>query len=262
MLRATIKSSTTMPAASASVTSSSSLIGYKLYIDGMCPYSLRTLILLKILNLTCEVEVINASHKPAHFTEIAGTEGVPFLVIAQPGEKQTTVSDTIEICNQLCAKAHETRVLEVDDTDSLSSVVKTINANTFFITLPADHQRYRDATSDNDLRDLNAALDELEEALSDHKPYFHGDNISMIDIACAPAFYRLHCLKEDYEIDLLSDHSKLDAWSQRVCDDPCVREVLDKGYIVEFENTYSEQLHALLEHNDSPIHQQGRTLRR
>jgi len=78
----------------------------------------------------------------------------------------------------------------------------------------------------NNMRDTQKSLDEIKQ----NRPWFNGDDFSMIDIFSAPYFVRTEFFKRNFEVDILDGFSNLQDWSERVLARKSVQDSIVDGF--------------------------------
>ena len=79
-----------------------------------------------------------------------------------------------------------------------------------------------------EMRDTQKSLDEVLH----NRPWFNGDEFSMIDIFAAPYFVRVDFFKKNFNIDILEGHANLQEWSKRLL----ARKSVKDSIIKDFDN--------------------------
>ena len=96
------------------------------------------------------------------------------------------------------------------------------------------------------LEEFTNNLAGLEKA-KQNKPWFNGDDFSMMDISAAPIFTRVNFLKKHYKLDLLKDYPVLQQWSN----DLLARQTVKESLVDDFDDL----LISLMKTNESYIFQ-------
>ena len=63
-----------------------------------------------------------------------------------------------------------------------------------------------------------------------NKPWFNGDDFSIIDIFAAPYFIRVEFFKKHFKVGILDGFENLQKWSDRLLARPSVQNSIVKGF--------------------------------
>ncbi|MCA9709738.1 MAG: glutathione S-transferase family protein [Myxococcales bacterium] len=175
------------------------LVSFKL-----CPFVQRSAIMLEEKGVEYDLEFIELSSKPAWFTEISPLGKVPLLRI---GDEVLFESAVI---NEYLDETHGTRLLPEDPLRRARDRAFVEVANQVFAAL-ADYTSARDAAgAEAAAEQVRQRLGRCETELSG--PLWHGDRLTLVDAAMAPALQRLRWLAETTGQDVLAALPRVRAW--------------------------------------------------
>jgi len=178
------------------------LISFKL-----CPYVQRSVILLKEKGVDYDIEYIDVYDPPEWFLKLSPTGKVPILQVEGTVLFESAVIG--EYLDEVYPPAlHPEKPVEKAQNRAWMEFTSPLYMSTFNLMMATDKE-----ASDKVIEEFNQTLAGLNKAM-ENKPWFNGDDFSMVDISAAPLFVRLDFYKKHCDVDLLKDFPHLVAWSK------------------------------------------------
>jgi glutathione S-transferase len=202
------------------------LISFKI-----CPYVQRAAILLNEKAVTYDITYIDLKHKPDWFLQISPLGKVPVLKVGD-----AVLFESMVICEYLDEvnppSLHPAASLRKAENRGWIEYSSELFVDLYRLCLAPDA-----AECDQRRATLRGKLERLEAQLATG-PFFNGPDLALIDVAIAPAFYRLDLLQELQPLGLLAQLPKLQAWSAALLDRGAVRD----SVVPEFRELFRDFL--------------------
>ncbi len=195
----------------------------KLISFNICPFVQRSVILLEEKGVDYDIDFIDVYDPPAWFLEISPTGKVPVLQV--DGEvlfESTVIGEYLE-------EVYDPKFHPSD------SLVKAKNRAWMEFTSPlyGGTFNFMMSTSKEDAAKHVSFMLNTQKSLNDvmvKKPWFNGDDFSIIDIFAAPYFVRVEFFKKHFKVDILDGFDNLQEWSDRLLARPSVQNSIVKGF--------------------------------
>ncbi len=191
---------------------------YKLVSFDVCPYVQRSVITLEEKGVAYDIEYIDLGDPPEWFVAASPLGKVPILFVADE------VLFGSAVINEYLDETAPGRRLHPDDPLRRARDRAWIE---FTSTILADRNRMQHAQTERETRERAAGvrgkLARLEEQLGDG-PFFHGEELSLVDAAVAPLLQRLAwCLELAPDLGALEGLPRVSAWSEALLAHESVR---------------------------------------
>jgi len=195
----------------------------KLISFNICPFVQRSVILLNEKGVDYDIDFIDVYDPPAWFSEISPTGKVPVLQIDNEvlfesnviGEYLEEVYDP---------KFHPKDPLTKAKNRAWMEYTSSLYASTFNLRMTTS-KKEADALIE-EMRTTQKSLNDVKQ----NKPWFNGDDFSMIDIFAAPYFIRAEFFKTHFDIDILKGFANLQDWSERLLARQSVQDSIIEGF--------------------------------
>ena len=195
------------------------LISFKI-----CPFVQRSVILLKEKGIDYDIDFINPYEPPAWFKEISPTGKVPVLLVDdKPLFESAVINEYLD--EVYPPSLHPVDPFKKAQNRAWMEYTSPMNMSFFNMIMTKDKEE-GGKVKEEFVRQL-AGLDKV----ATNKPWFNGDDFSMVDISAAPVFTRLDFLKRQFDLDLLDGFSNLQRWSQ----DLIARKSVAESMIEDFD---------------------------
>lgn len=197
----------------------------KLISFNICPFVQRSVILLKEKGVDYDIEFIDIYNPPEWFLKISPTGKVPVMQV------EGTVLFESAVINEYIDEVYSPQVHPSDP------LKKAQNRAWMEYTSPLYMGTFNIVMSKKK-EDMEKALEEFAKNLAglekakQSKPWFNGDDFSMMDISAAPIFTRVKFMENHCNLDLLKDFPELQQWS----DDLLARQTVKESVIDDFDN--------------------------
>tara|TARA_B100001167_G_scaffold16985_1_gene9061 strand:- start:11 stop:709 length:699 start_codon:yes stop_codon:yes gene_type:complete len=172
----------------------------------VCPFVQRVAITLQYKGIDYDIEYIDLGSPPEWFLAISPLKKVPLLIV------DSTVIFESAVINEYIDEAYQP-VLHPEDlllkaiNRSWIEFSSNISLYTFELTIKEKKNDF-----ENILEELLKGFDLVEDYLS-AKPFFNGEQFSLVDSSYAPIFQRLEFLAQIYKPIISSKrHPKLVKW--------------------------------------------------
>lgn len=189
----------------------------------VCPFVQRSVILLKEKGVEYDIEFIDVYNPPEWFLEISPMGKVPVMQV------EGTVLFESAVINEYIDEVYPPQVHPSDP------LIKAKNRAWMEYTSPLYMGTFNLLMSkkkeemEKTLEEFAKNLAGLEKA-KQNKPWFNGDDFSMMDISAAPIFTRVNFIKNHCKLDLLKDYPELQLWSNDLLARQTVKESLVDGF--------------------------------
>jgi len=180
-------------------------------------------ILLEEKGVDYDIDFIDVYDPPAWFLEISPTGKVPVLQV--DGEvlfESTVIGEYLEEVYD--PKYHPADPLIKAKNRAWMEYTSSLYGGTFNLMMAKSKGSAAKYTEE--MRSIQKSLDEVMQ----NKPWFNGEDFSMIDIFSAPYFVRAEFFKKNFNIDLLDGFTNLQGWSDRVLARKSVQDSIVKGF--------------------------------
>ncbi len=192
-----------------------SLPRLKLISFPLCPYVQRSRITLLEKNIGHEVEYIRPDALPDWFFDVSPLEKVPVLLV-----DEQPLFESMVICEYL----DEITPGSLHPADPFARAINRawiefgneILDKTFTLFKTEDEKAHKHAKSI-----ILDRFDILEENLQ-HRPYFNGEDFSLLDAAYAPMFRFYEVTRSLLDFDVYEDTPKVKAWAGALLARPSV----------------------------------------
>lgn len=198
----------------------------------ICPFVQRVIAVLELKQADYEVEYISLRDKPDWFLEASPHGQVPILMADQGVLFES--GPITEFVDETCgdSRLHPSEPFERAKDRA-------------WIELAAGNYLVQCRTQrSSDEAQLEANLAELAdvfrkiEAVVGEGPYFHADQLSMVDTAWFVLLHRAHIIEECAGVDFLDAFPKTKSWQQQLLDVEALCRSAPEGFIEEFLNFY------------------------
>ena len=189
----------------------------------VCPFVQRSVILLKEKGVDYDIEFIDVYDPPAWFLKLSPTGKVPVMEVDGTVLFESAVIN--EYIDEVYAPSlHPADPLKKAQNRAWMEYTSPLYMGTFNL-LMAKTEEDADAAQTEIIKTLTGL-----EAAKQHKPWFNGDNFSLVDIAAAPFFVRADFFKQHCDLDLLADFPRLQEWSDQLLARQSVLESKVEGF--------------------------------
>ena len=196
------------------------LISFKI-----CPFVQRSVILLKEKNVEYDIEFIDVYNPPEWFLDISPTGKVPVMLVDDNVLFESAVINEY-IDEVYPPQIHPSNPLTKAQNRAWMEYSSPMYMGTFNILMAKKKEDMEKA-----LEEFTKNLAGLEQAKK-NKPWFNGNDFSMIDISAAPIFTRTKFIKDHCNVDLLKDFPILQQWS----DDLLARQTIKESVVEGFDD--------------------------
>lgn len=200
--------------------------------DPQCPFVHRTAILLREKGVAYDVRYIDVRNKPEWFLALSPRGKVPILVA--DGE----VLFESAVINEFLDETHAPRLLPDEPLARARQRAWVEVANDLFATSFKALMTEREEDRAAGRAALDAIFARLEGEL--RGDFFAGGALGLVDVAFAPAFYRLLAVERAKGARFFERFPKVDAWARRLAARPSVREAVP----ADFEASYVARVRA------------------
>ena len=189
----------------------------------VCPFVQRSVILLKEKGVDYDIEFIDIYNPPVWFLALSPTGKVPVMQV------EGTVLFESAVISEYIDEVYPPQVHPSDP------LLKAQNRAWMEFTSPLYMGTFNIIMSKKK-EDMEKALETFTNNLAglekakQNKPWFNGDDFSMMDISAAPIFSRIRFMKDHCNLDLLNGFSELQQWSDDLLARQTVKESLVDGF--------------------------------
>ena len=198
----------------------------------VCPFVQRVAITLQYKGIDYDIEYIDLGSPPEWFLAISPLKKVPLLIV------DSTVIFESAVINEYIDEAYQP-VLHPEDlllkaiNRSWIEFSSNISLYTFELTIKEKKNDF-----ENILEELLKGFDLVEDYLN-AKPFFNGEQFSLVDSSYAPIFQRLEFLAQIYKPIISSKrHPKLVKWKDSLLSLNAVK----RSTVEEIQNLYYQLL--------------------
>lgn len=175
----------------------------------VCPFVQRSVILLKEKGVDYDIEFIDVYDPPEWFLKLSPTGKVPVMEIdGTVLFESAVISEYIE--EVYPPSLHPAEPLTKAQNRAWIEYTSPLYMGTFNLMMAKTKE-----DADSVIEEFNKNLAGLEKAMQ-NKPWFNGEDFSLVDIASAPFFIRAVFYKEHFKLDLLAGFPNLQQWSNDV----------------------------------------------
>ena len=198
----------------------------------VCPFVQRVAITLQYKGIDYDIEYIDLGSPPEWFLAISPLKKVPLLIV------DSTVIFESAVINEYIDEAYQP-MLHPEDlllkaiNRSWIEFSNNISLYTFELTIKEKKNDF-----ENILEELLKGFDQVEDYLN-AKPFFNGEQFSLVDSSYAPIFQRLEFLAQIYKPIISSKrHPKLVKWKDSLLSLNAVKHSTEE----EIQNLYYQLL--------------------
>lgn len=191
----------------------------------VCPFVQRSIILLKEKGVDYDIEYIDVYDPPKWFLEISPTGKVPVMQVDDTVLFESAVINEY-IDEVYPPQVHPSNPLTKAKNRAWMEYTSPLYMGTFKIIMSKEKDAMEKA-----LEEFEKNLAGLEKA-KQNKPWFNGEDFSMMDISAAPIFTRVKFIKEHCDLNLLKNLPELQLWS----DDLLARETVKDSAVEGFDD--------------------------
>ena len=198
----------------------------------VCPFVQRVAITLQYKGIDYDIEYIDLGSPPEWFLAISPLKKVPLLIV------DSTVIFESAVINEYIDEAYQP-MLHPEDlllkaiNRSWIEFSNNISLYTFELTIKEKKNDF-----ENILEELLKGFDLVEDYLN-AKPFFNGEQFSLVDSSYAPIFQRLEFLAQIYKPIISSErHPKLVKWKDGLLSLNAVK----RSTVEEIQNLYYQLL--------------------
>lgn len=189
----------------------------------VCPFVQRSVILLKEKGVDYDIEYIDIYNPPEWFLELSPTGKVPIMQV------EGTVLFESAVINEYIDEVYSPQLHPVDPIKKAHNrawmeYTSPLYMGTFNLIMSKEKEDMEKL-----LEEFNKNLAGLEKA-KQNKPWFNGNDFSMMDISVAPIFTRTRFFKESCNLDLLKDFPILAEWSDNLLARDTVKNSIVEGF--------------------------------
>jgi len=195
----------------------------KLISFNVCPFVQRSVILLEEKGVDYDIDFIDVYDPPAWFLEISPTAKVPVLQV--DGEvlfESNVIGEYLEEVYK--PKFHPADPLVKAKNRSWMEYTSLLYSGTFNLMMALTKE-----DADKHIEKMRTTQKSLGQ-IKQNRPWFNGDNFSMIDIFAAPYFVRVEFFKKHFNVDILDGFVNLQDWSERLLARKSVQDSIVKGF--------------------------------
>ena len=195
----------------------------KLISFNVCPFVQRSVILMEEKGVDYDIDFIDVYDPPAWFLEISPTGKVPVLQV--DGEilfESNVIGEYLEEVYD--PKFHPADPLIKAKNRAWMEYTSSLYSGTFNLMM-AKSKGSADKFIDQ-MRDIQKSLDEVKQ----NRPWFNGDEFSMVDMFAAPYFVRVDFFKKNFNVDILEGCANLQDWSERLLAKQSVQDSIVKDF--------------------------------
>ena len=197
----------------------------KLISFNVCPFVQRSVILLKEKGVDYDIDFIDVYDPPAWFLEISPTAKVPVLQVDDEilfesnviGEYLEEVYDP---------KFHPADPLIKAKNRAWMEYTNPLYSGTFNLMMAKSK-----GSSEKFIKEMRSTQMKLDKA-NQNRPWFNGDEFSMVDMFAAPYFVRVDFFKRNFNVDILEGCANLQDWSERLLARKSVKDSIVKVSII------------------------------
>jgi glutathione S-transferase len=196
----------------------------------ICPFVQRVTALLEAKGVDYDIEFIDLKDKPQWFLDVSPNGQVPILIT--DGGAVLYESDAIvEYIEEVHPALQPGLAPEVKATNRAWSYLASKN----YLVQCGAQRSPDEAVLQERSHKLGQAFDKVEKQLGD-SPYFHGDEIGLVDIAWLPLLHRAEIMQRHSGYDFLGSRPKLKAWQGQLMSTG----LADKSVAEDFEWAFSK----------------------
>lgn len=195
----------------------------KLISFNVCPFVQRSVILLNEKGVDYDIDFIDVYDPPAWFLDISPTGKVPVLQV--DGEilfESNVIGEYLE--EVYSPKIHPSNALLKAKNRAWMEYTSGLYGGTFNLMMAKTKE-----DADKYIERMRTDQKSLDEVMQ-NKPWFNGEDFSMIDIFAAPYFVRTAFFKDNFGVDILDGFDNLKAWSERLNTRKSVRDSIVEGF--------------------------------
>lgn len=195
----------------------------KLISFNVCPFVQRSVILLEEKGVDYDIDFIDVYDPPAWFLEISPTGKVPVLQV--DGEvlfESNVIGEYLEEVYQ--PKIHPSDSLLKAKNRAWMEYTSPLYSGTFNLMMAKTKEE-----ADEQIEKMQSTQKSLND-IKQNKPWFNGDEFSMIDIFAAPYFVRTAFFKDNFGVDILEGSKNLQSWSERLMARKSVKDSIVDGF--------------------------------
>lgn len=174
----------------------------------ICPFVQRVTALLEAKSVPYQVEYISLNNKPEWFLQLSPNAQVP-LLITESGEALFESDAIVEYIEEAYAPLEIGLTAEQKAKNRAWSYLATKN----YLVQCATMRSSENAALVDKQSKLNKVFNLAESQLTTG-PYFHGNNLSLVDLAWLPLLHRAHIIQQYTGYDLLQGSPRVRAWQQ------------------------------------------------
>lgn len=205
----------------------------------LCPFVQRSVITLRQKGIDFKITYIDLMNKPDWFLEISPLGKVP---VVRYGDDVLFES---AIINEFLDEITPPSLMPIEPLAKAQDRAWIEYASQILM----DQYRVFLASSEDDLAQhrhtLDLKLQRLEATVSEDN-FFHSSGFSLVDAALAPFFTRLDVIQQRFNHNLLAEHPKLSALSERLLALEAVKKSVVTDFADVFVNYFSERDSALM----------------
>ncbi len=196
----------------------------------ICPFVQRVTALLEAKSIPYEIEYISLSDKPEWFLDLSPNGQVPLLIL-ESGQALFESDAIVEYLEEAYPPLESKVSLEQKAKNRAWSYLATKNYLVQCSTMRSSDTE----TLEQKKAKLSKAFATIEMELTD-KPYFNGENLSMVDIAWLPLLHRASIIEEHTCYDLLEGSPKTKQWQQWLLN----LEITSRSVADDFEQVFTQ----------------------
>lgn len=205
----------------------------------LCPFVQRSVITLLQKGIDFKITYIDLTNKPDWFLAISPLGKVPVVRYGDDvlfesaiiNEFLDEITPPSLMPTEPLAKAQDRAWIEY------ASQILMDQYRVFLASNQADLTQHRET--------LDLKLQRLETIISDDN-FFHSSGFSLVDAALAPLFTRLDVVQQRFNHDLLAEHPKLSALSERLLALDSVKKSVINDFADVFVRYFSERNSSLM----------------
>ena len=175
----------------------------------ICPYVQQVRLLLEAKKAQYEVEHIDASNRPQWLMEASPDGGEVPVLITDDGEAIFQSDSIVEYIDEVVGKPlFKGSALEKAKDKAWSRL-----ASDNYLTQCSTQRSPDEATLNERMEDLTPIFTSMELQL-EGSHYFHGSQLSMVDLSWLPLLHRTTLIEGHSGYDFLAEYPKLKQWRQ------------------------------------------------
>ena len=177
----------------------------------ICPYVQQVRLLLEAKKAQYEVEHIDASNRSQWLMEASPDGGEVPLLITDAGEHIFQSDVIVEYIDEVIGKP----LLKGSALEKAQDKAWARLASDNYLTQCSTQRSPDEATLKERLEDLTPILGSMERQLKEG-PYFHGSQLSMVDLSWLPLLHRTALIEDHSGYDFLAEYPKLKQWREKL----------------------------------------------